>query len=88
MKLIGVRTVEAYDLAGRHTDNISALAAEWEAYRLRVGLEEFELWNIQKIEGVIGQDVGRRLEVLEGHEHRARPGALGDHGLGRHRSPP
>jgi arylsulfatase A-like enzyme len=43
---------EAHDLADRYPDKVAALAAEWEVYRLRVGLEEFEPWSIQEIEGI------------------------------------
>jgi arylsulfatase A-like enzyme len=43
---------ETNDVADRHPNKVTALAAEWEAYRLRVGLEQFEPWNIKEIEDI------------------------------------
>ncbi|MBN2552708.1 MAG: arylsulfatase [Spirochaetales bacterium] len=43
---------EVCDLAGRYAGKVAELAAEWEAYRQRVGLEEFESWSVRDIEGI------------------------------------
>ncbi len=43
---------ETRDLAAEHPDLVETLAAEWEAYRKRVGLEEFEPWHVPALEGI------------------------------------
>jgi arylsulfatase A-like enzyme len=43
---------EVRDLAERYPDRVAAMAAEWESYRQRVGLEEFEPWRVPEIEGI------------------------------------
>lgn len=43
---------ETRDLAAQHPQRVRAMAAEWEDYRARVGLEEFEPWRVPEIEGI------------------------------------
>ena len=43
---------ETHDLADRYPQQVEALAAEWEDYRRRVGLEEFEPWHVPEIEDI------------------------------------
>ena len=43
---------EVDDLAEQYPDRVTAMAADWEAYRKRVGLEEFEPWHVPGIENI------------------------------------
>jgi arylsulfatase len=43
---------ETTDLADQYPERVKEMAAQWEAYRQRVGLEEFEPWHIPEIEGI------------------------------------
>jgi arylsulfatase A-like enzyme len=43
---------EINDLADRYPERVEAMAAKWEEYRLRVGLEEFVPWSIPDREGI------------------------------------
>ncbi|TVR54295.1 MAG: arylsulfatase [Spirochaetaceae bacterium] len=43
---------ELVDLAEAQPDVVTRLAAEWEAYRVRVGLEEFEPWHVPDEEDI------------------------------------
>lgn len=43
---------EERDLAEKYPGRVSAMAAQWETYRIRVGLEDFEPWEIPEIEGI------------------------------------
>lgn len=43
---------ESVDVSGSHPEIVRLLADEWEQYRIRVGLEEFEPWHLPDIEGI------------------------------------
>jgi arylsulfatase len=43
---------ESRNLADQYPEKVQAMAAEWEEYRTRVGLEEFEPWHIPELEGI------------------------------------
>jgi arylsulfatase len=43
---------ETHDLAKEHPHRLDAMAAEWEAYRIRVGLEPFEPWSVPEQEDI------------------------------------
>ena len=42
----------ARNLSEQYPDRVAAMAAEWEAYRTRVGLEEFTPWEAPAREGI------------------------------------
>lgn len=49
---LSVDRTETDDLAPRRPEIVRELEADWEAYRVRVGLEEFEPWHIPEQEGI------------------------------------
>ena len=49
---LAVDRTELNDVARKHPQIVAELAAEWEAYRVRVGLEEFEPWDVPSREGI------------------------------------
>ncbi len=49
---LAVDRTELDDVAQKHPDIVADMAAEWEAYRVRVGLEEFEPWDVPAREGI------------------------------------